>query len=628
MRKASAVFLVAVLSVSVFSAAKLHFAAVWAGAGAPAQGSEESPTMYGLAVSVFNQSWNDPRWISELELSGCKWARMNVFNENRSTHFNDSLSCFELLQNESIKCLGVFCQDLNTWKVPIGNLTEWQTLVNDALDNYGQFLDAVECWNEPDLPINQEGCMNGPQNYTEMLRILYDETKTYAAEHNKTINVVAGSIVNIYSDETSPGSGANFTQAIRDYGSDNYCDAYSMHIYKTGPGGNDSDEYLQGHTAGEAYDYIKSIADVNSTDPKPLWVSETGTHDNTDEGQASQMQTWFTELKSVSCPMVFWYNYIDPDENIHGIVQTVTFEERPAFQVFRAHAQLAQPLANTHLIVRGTDNRIYYRLYNSSSRAWEDWNVILGGATCDGPAAAVLNGELHIVVRGFSDTNVDANNTLWHISINLATGNPSDWTWLPGATLSAPALAASKASNELYLAVRGLDSRVWYMSWNGTWSSWNVILNGATCDGPAAAVLNGELHIVVRGFSETNADANNTLWHTSIDISTKTLSEWTWLPGATLSSPTLAVSDILSRYYLVVRGLDSGIWHMSWNGTWSDWSRIAGGATCDSPAATILDNDLQIVVRGSDYDSLWHYLPSNDWTRISGRTYSPPSLTS
>jgi hypothetical protein len=279
-------------------------------------------------------------------------------------------------------------------------------------------------------------------------------------------------------------------------------------------------------------------------------------------------------------------------------------------------------------VVRGTDNRIYYRLYNASNLAWEDWNVILSGSTCDGPAAAALNGELHIVVRGFSETSVDANNTLWHVSINLTTGIPSDWTWLPGATLSAPALAASKASNELYLTVRGLDSCIWYMSWNGTWSNWSRIASGATCDSPAATILNGQLHIVVRGFSGTDAGANNTLWYVSINLSTKTPSDWTRLSGAVISSPTVAASEDLGELYVVVRGLDSGIWHMSWNGTWTDWIRIAGGATCDSPTATILSNELQIVVRGSDFESLWHYASGYDWAKISGSTLSPPGLTS
>ena len=419
MRKINAVVLVIVLCISVFSVVGFHFDAVWANACAQGQGSEDSPAVYGLAMSVYNQSWNDPRWISQLKLSGCKWARMNVFNENRSTHFNDSLSCFELLQNESIKCLGVFCQDLNTWKVPIGNLTEWQMLVDDALDNYGQFLDAVECWNEPDLPINPEGCMNSPENYTEMLRILYNETKEYAQNNNKTINVVAGSVVNIYTNDTTPGNGTRFIQAIRDLGSDDCCDAYSMHIYKTDPALNDSEDYLQGHTAGEAYYYIKSITDANSTDPKPLWVSEMGTHDHTDEGQASQMQTWFMELRSVSCPVVFWYTYIGPDENIHGILETGTLEERPAFYVLSTYACAR---ANTHLVVRGSDDVVWYRSYDGST--WLNW-IGVGGQTYDTPAAAILNGKLYIVVNG-------TEGSLWWGSLNLSDNSFSGWSGMSG----------------------------------------------------------------------------------------------------------------------------------------------------------------------------------------------------
>lgn len=614
MRKASAVFLVAVLSISAFSAAKLHFATVWAGAGAPGQGSEESPTMYGLAASVFNQSWNDPRWISELKLSGCKWARMNVFNENRSTHFNDSLSCFELLQNESIKCLGVFCQDLNTWKVPIGNLTEWQTLVDDALNNYGQFLDAVECWNEPDLTINQEGCMNSPENYTEMLRILYNETKEYAQNNNKTINVVAGSVVSIYTNDSTPGNGTSFIQAIKDLGSDDCCDAYSMHIYKTGPGGNDSDEYLQGRTAGEAYDYIKSITDVNSTGPNPLWVSETGTHDNTDEGQASQMQTWFTELESVSCPMVFWYNYIDPDENIHGIVETGTFEERTAFQVFHAHAQLAEQLSNTYLVVRGTDSIVYYCIFNGSD--WSDWSW-LPIETPYAPAAAIFQGKLHIVVVG------TMYNALYWGSVNLTTQEFSGWTWIPGGSDAPPSLASS--ADKLCLVVRGTDGIVYYKIYYGSvWSDWSWFPI-ETPYAPSATVLKNNLYVSVVG------TMYNAIYCGSINLTTQEFSGWTWIPGGSNATPTLASSA--DRLCLVVRGTNSIVYYRIYDGSiWTNWSWLPI-ETLYSPGAAISQGRLCVAVIGPMYNAIYYgdvdlnTQEFSGWTWIPGSSSTGPRVT-
>jgi len=92
---------------------------------------------------------------------------------------------------------------------------------------------------------------------------------------------------------------------------------------------------------------------------------------------------------------------------------------------------------DAYLVVHGLDNRIYYRLYNASGGSWGEWTVF-PGATCDSPAAALLGNDLHIVVRG-SDGN-----TLWHGCL----ADPSDpesfsgWSWLSGATSSAPTLTS------------------------------------------------------------------------------------------------------------------------------------------------------------------------------------------
>jgi hypothetical protein len=92
---------------------------------------------------------------------------------------------------------------------------------------------------------------------------------------------------------------------------------------------------------------------------------------------------------------------------------------------------ILQTVSAAYLVVRGFDNGIYYRAY--SGGIWGDWNV-LPGATCDSPAAAVCNNELHVVVRG-SDGS-----TLWHGYTDLATSTFTGWTLLTGSTPSTPTL--------------------------------------------------------------------------------------------------------------------------------------------------------------------------------------------
>lgn len=278
---------------------------------------------------------------------------------------------------------------------------------------------------------------------------------------------------------------------------------------------------------------------------------------------------------------------------------------------------------NAYLVVRGLNNKIYYRTHTSSSNSWESWNVVPTGLTCDSPAAALYSGKLYLVVRGMDGYS------LWFGWITLADGSFSGWTRLSGATESAPALVSY--DSRLTLVARGLDDYVYYRIYDCTtesWSSWKAIPNGTTCDSPAAAALNGYLHIVVR-----RSDGSS-LWHGYLDISTDDFYGWQRVSGATLSRPTLTASETVNRLYLVVRGLDDRIYYNAWNGAgWDGWKVLPNGVTCDGLAATLVDTELHVVVRGLTGNDLWHswinLSPSNfsGWTRITGETPSASTLT-
>jgi hypothetical protein len=146
----------------------------------------------------------------------------------------------------------------------------------------------------------------------------------------------------------------------------------------------------------------------------------------------------------------------------------------------------------------------------------------------------VLEGKLHIVVRGFGTTYIYDNDTLWHGSINLTDNTFSGWTNLAGATPSAPSLTESATFGTLYLSVRGTDNTIYINKWTGAnWQGWTALSSGATGDGPAAAVANDILHIVVRGMDGSN------LWHYYIDLNTNAESGWAAISGSTPSAPSL-----------------------------------------------------------------------------------------
>jgi len=280
--------------------------------------------------------------------------------------------------------------------------------------------------------------------------------------------------------------------------------------------------------------------------------------------------------------------------------------------------------ARAHLVVRGLDNRIYYRVYDSSGGSWESWDVVPVGATCDSPAAAVCCGRLHIVVRGMDGYS------LWYGWINLTDNSFPGWTRLSGSTPSAPTLTSNGTA--LCLVVRGFNDRIHFRSYDcasHAWEQWNAVPTGATCDSPAAAMVCGSLHVVVRGMDEYS------LWHGHFTnpADPASFSGWTRLSGATPSAPTLASDGTVLS--LVVRGFNDRIYYRVYESSWGGWN-VLPGATCDSPAAAMLGDDLHVVVRGMDGNTLWHgYLsdPSDPesfsgWSWLSGATPSAPTLTS
>ena len=176
------------------------------------------------------------------------------------------------------------------------------------------------------------------------------------------------------------------------------------------------------------------------------------------------------------------------------------------------------------------------------------------------------------------------------------------------------------------LAVRGLDNRIYYRILSGgSWDSWNVVPVGATCDSPAAAVLGNSLFMVVRGMD------GNSLWYSSIDLASKIFSGWKPLSGATPSAPTLTSNG--TALCLVVRGLDNRIYLRCYtSGSWGSWHALSKGATCDSPAAALVGDSLNLFVRGMDGNSLWYVMVTCDgqfltaWTQNPGATPSKPTV--
>ncbi len=181
------------------------------------------------------------------------------------------------------------------------------------------------------------------------------------------------------------------------------------------------------------------------------------------------------------------------------------------------------------LVVRGLDDQIWYRPFDTLTQTWGAFKALPSGLTQDKPAAVLIGTTLHVVVRG-----LEFNTTMYYSTVDINSGAFSGWTLLTGATASAPTMAVMDGAPGFYLVVRGTDFVIWLNKFNGvSWEGWLANPSGTTPATPAATVSGNELHVVVIGMDGAS------LWHTSMNVLTSMFLSWTPLTGSTSSPPTL-----------------------------------------------------------------------------------------
>lgn len=269
----------------------------------------------------------NPLYFPKLKALGTQvWVRCDMSLSN--------LTYFQRLKANGIKILG----NINYGLVPAGQtltgVAQWTTLVQNALTQYAGLIDAIEVWNEPDLPVFWNGYMNGtPSHYFELLKVVWNLVHSMGLN----IPVIAGSIAVMftypYAIEPNPPTaynyGATFLQGIKNLGADNYCDAYSFHVYQW---------FLDGRqpsiiSATDVYNRAKSIVGT-----KPLWETEMG-YGGTGVSQ-TQTRDWlvskFNELIGLGCPFLTWFSFWEGDSTYALVNSDCT--ERPAYYAFQSFA--------------------------------------------------------------------------------------------------------------------------------------------------------------------------------------------------------------------------------------------------------------------------------------------------
>ncbi|TMC08097.1 MAG: hypothetical protein E6J41_14570 [Chloroflexi bacterium] len=103
------------------------------------------------------------------------------------------------------------------------------------------------------------------------------------------------------------------------------------------------------------------------------------------------------------------------------------------------------------------------------------------------------------------------------------------------------------------------------------------------------------------------------------------------LGGGLASSPAVA-SWAQNRLDVFAQGLDSALWHDSWNGSsWSGWQSLGGTITSAPAAVSWGPNRIDVFARGID-GALWH-LPFSGgtwfgWQSLGGSITSAPAVSS
>ncbi len=282
-------------------------------------------TAYGLCVSSYQVDYKDRHYLQMLRVSGASVVRIDLKYDNQDKDFELA----QILHNAGYTVIGVLGKSSTLWNSggfqPVQDVTYWKNVCNHVLSQYQGIIDYVEVWNEPDLPTFSSGYMDGtPTHYMEILKATFDVGKTLGFTKDK---LLGPSLATMRDSQTTPGDhyGGYFAKQIKGLGVENYIKAITVHIY---------DWFLDGEAglrnAADVYNAAKKIFSI------PVWTTETG-HQGSET--SVKMNQWFTELKTVGCPVVIWYTYIDGDNN-YGLLNA-DFSPKDSYAVFQSFAKAA-----------------------------------------------------------------------------------------------------------------------------------------------------------------------------------------------------------------------------------------------------------------------------------------------
>jgi hypothetical protein len=245
------------------------------------------------------------------------------------------------------------------------------------------------------------------------------------------------------------------------------------------------------------------------------------------------------------------------------------------------------------VVARGADNALWHRAW--TGQTFTSW-ATLGGASRSGPAlVSPATGRLDLFIRGGDDA-------LWQRTRVDGTWGP--WRSLGGRILSDPD-AASSGGGEIVVTARGGDGAAWFRTFDGAaWSAWQTAGGGIQSSASVASTGAGTFDLFAQGMDAA-------LWRRT--STGGTWGPWRRVGGAITADPDAAV--VQGVIHIVVRGTDGRLYHFpdaeSPGFRLVTATPVTGGPGLTSMGGTRLD----VTVRGPG-DALfqgWWEGPGSSW---------------
>ena len=273
-----------------------------------------------------------------------------------------------------------------------------------------------------------------------------------------------------------------------------------------------------------------------------------------------------------------------------------------------------------------------YRGLDSSDLIWKPTNGSLdwvgGTLTSFDKSVAAVSRTKYVMDIYVTGGQSDGTFGIWERSHGQGACCWANWGWLGGEAITAPAVV-SRTASKMDVFVLKNTFELYQISWDPTtfqspfWGSWSRLGGNWSVFAPTVVSWDqNRMDVFV-------VDSNSLhLYHTYWNGSWQPSYGFESLGGYCTSRPT-AVSWGSGRLDIFVRGGDAGLWHLSYNGSWSNWTSISGNTSVQAEPEAISwgANRIDVFAWGTD-NSLLHksldgtkglWTPSNGlWTPSNG----------